>query len=212
MDCQMPEMDGYEATRAIRDPNSPVRNHAIPIIAMTANAMKGDREYCLAAGMDDYVAKPVRPQALADAIERNLREERQDQSPPASQPEELEPPTASAPADDVSEAIQSQYADDPELADIIGEFVEGLPKTISAMREALANNHHEGLQRLAHQLKGAGGGYGYPQLTDAAKVLEDAAKAKDAEAARLTLNKLSELCKAVEAGHHAHAAAKGTGT
>jgi len=72
MDCQMPEMDGYEAARAIRDPNSPVRNHNIPIIAMTANAMKGDREKCLAVGMDDYVAKPINLQELADAIERNL--------------------------------------------------------------------------------------------------------------------------------------------
>jgi signal transduction histidine kinase/CheY-like chemotaxis protein len=72
MDCQMPEMDGYEATRSIRDPNSSVRNHNIPIVAMTANAMKGDREICLAAGMDDYVAKPIDIWKLAEAIERNL--------------------------------------------------------------------------------------------------------------------------------------------
>jgi len=72
MDCQMPQMDGYHATRAIRDPHSAVRRHDIPIIAMTANAMKGDREECLAAGMDDYVAKPISSQTLADAIERNL--------------------------------------------------------------------------------------------------------------------------------------------
>ncbi len=74
MDCQMPKMDGYEATGVIRDPNSTVRNHSIPIIAMTANAMKGDRENCLAAGMDDYVAKPVRVRHLAEAIKRALRQ------------------------------------------------------------------------------------------------------------------------------------------
>ena len=72
MDCQMPEMDGYETTRVIRDVRSPVRNHNIPIVAMTANAMKGDREKCLDVGMDDYVAKPIKIQELADAIERNL--------------------------------------------------------------------------------------------------------------------------------------------
>ena len=72
MDCQMPEMDGYDATRAIRDPESPVLDHAVPIIAMTANAMKNDREKCLESGMDDYVAKPIKPQELADAIDRNL--------------------------------------------------------------------------------------------------------------------------------------------
>jgi len=72
MDCQMPEMDGYDATRAIRNVKSSVRNHNIPIIAMTANAMKGDREKCLGSGMNDYVSKPIKIQELADAIERNL--------------------------------------------------------------------------------------------------------------------------------------------
>jgi len=67
-------MDGYRATRAIRDPHSAVRDHAIPIVAMTANAMKGDREKCLAAGMNDYIAKPVDPDELAAIIERNLRD------------------------------------------------------------------------------------------------------------------------------------------
>jgi len=68
----MPEMDGYEATRAIRDENSTVRNHSIPIVAMTANAMKGDREKCLESGMDDYITKPINVQKLADVIERNM--------------------------------------------------------------------------------------------------------------------------------------------
>jgi two-component system, sensor histidine kinase and response regulator len=70
MDCQMPEMDGYEATRQIRNPQSAIRNHAIPIIAMTAHAMQGAREECLEAGMDDYISKPINPQALLDVIEK----------------------------------------------------------------------------------------------------------------------------------------------
>jgi PAS domain S-box-containing protein len=68
MDVQMPVMDGLEAARHIRDPASAVLDHGVPIIAMTANAMQGDREICLAAGMNDYVSKPVRPQALAEAL------------------------------------------------------------------------------------------------------------------------------------------------
>ena len=72
MDVQMPEMDGIEATRLIRDPASGVRNHDIGIIAMTAHAMKGDRERCLAAGMDDYISKPIQPQELLHAIEKQL--------------------------------------------------------------------------------------------------------------------------------------------
>ena len=78
MDVQMPEMDGFEATRHIRNPRSAVQNHQIPIIAMTAHAMQGDRERCLEAGMNDYVTKPVSPQALAEALDKWLpKEERE---------------------------------------------------------------------------------------------------------------------------------------
>ncbi|MCP4251921.1 MAG: response regulator [Candidatus Scalindua sp.] len=72
MDCQMPEMDGYEASRYIRDESSNVKDHNIPIIAMTANAMKGDREKCLEAGMSDYITKPINTEEMAEAIKRNL--------------------------------------------------------------------------------------------------------------------------------------------
>ncbi len=72
MDCQMPEMDGFEATRHIRDPQSAVLNHQVPVIAMTAYAMKSDREKCLEAGMDDYLSKPVQAAQLAVVLERWL--------------------------------------------------------------------------------------------------------------------------------------------
>ena len=75
MDVQMPEMNGLEATRHIRNLQSAVRNHRIPIIAMTAGAMQGDREKCLEAGMNDYVSKPVSPQALAEALDKWLPRE-----------------------------------------------------------------------------------------------------------------------------------------
>jgi CheY-like chemotaxis protein len=68
----MPEMDGFEATRLIRDPGSAVRNHGIPIVAMTAHAMKGDEARCRQAGMDAYVAKPVKTDELREVIDRQL--------------------------------------------------------------------------------------------------------------------------------------------
>jgi CheY-like chemotaxis protein len=72
MDVQMPEMDGFEATRRIRDPRSNVRDHHVPIIAVTAYAMPEDRERCLAAGMNDYLAKPISLAVLKDALARWL--------------------------------------------------------------------------------------------------------------------------------------------
>jgi len=72
MDCQMPVMDGYEASRKIRNSDSPIGDHTVPVIALTANAMKGDREKCLHAGMDDYITKPINPKELGDVIKKWL--------------------------------------------------------------------------------------------------------------------------------------------
>jgi len=73
MDVQMPEMDGIEATCRIRDPQSRVLDHRVPIVAMTAHALGDDREKCLCAGMDDYITKPVRVATLVAAVEKWLR-------------------------------------------------------------------------------------------------------------------------------------------
>jgi two-component system sensor histidine kinase/response regulator len=70
MDCMMPVLDGYEATAAIRDRASKVRNHAVPVIALTANAMREDRDNCLAAGMDDYLSKPIVVPVLLAMLEK----------------------------------------------------------------------------------------------------------------------------------------------
>ncbi len=80
MDCQMPEMDGFEATAVIRSADSAVRNHAIPIVAMTANAMQGDRERCLDAGMNDYIPKPIHQSAVAAALKRFLADSTRDEA------------------------------------------------------------------------------------------------------------------------------------
>ena len=197
MDCQMPEMDGYEATHTIRDERSSVRNHSIPIIAMTANAMKGDSEKCLAAGMDDYLSKPINVKELADAIARNLNNGRKQQLSPASVTEVRVSREAKQ---GEPETICSEYADDEDLVELIDEFAAGLEADVESMRKALENGDHDGLRRLAHQMKGAGGSYGYPMLTEAAKAIEEAAKAEDAKAGTLALDKLEVFCHAVVRG------------
>ena len=94
----------------------------------------------------------------------------------------------------------SQFIDDPDMAPIIQGFVGRLADQLDAMRQALAGGRHEELRRLAHKLKGAGGSYGYPSLTEACKVLEDSVKMGDNVAAGAALDGLAALIRAIENG------------
>jgi HPt (histidine-containing phosphotransfer) domain-containing protein len=97
-------------------------------------------------------------------------------------------------------AIVSEFANDPDLADIIGDFVDGLTEQTDQMETTLQASQFEDLRRMAHQLKGAGGSYGYPSITEAARKLEDAAREADPETCRWALNEVSQLCKEAQAG------------
>jgi HPt (histidine-containing phosphotransfer) domain-containing protein len=97
-------------------------------------------------------------------------------------------------------SIASRFADDPDMAEVIASFVQLLPQRCQAMREALNNNDLPTLQRLAHQMKGAGGSYGYPMLTRAGKELGAAAKVGDQEACGLELRNLAVMCQAIGRG------------
>ncbi len=101
---------------------------------------------------------------------------------------------------DVPESICSEYINDADLVELIDEFVAGLEGDIRAMRKALESGDYDGLRRLAHQMKGAGGSYGYPMLTKAAKIIEAVAKAKDVETGKTALDKLESLCLAAYRG------------
>jgi len=158
MDLQMPEMGGFEATAIIRQKESSTRTH-IPIIAMTAEAMTGDRERCLAAGMDDYVAKPVRSADLYAAVEAN--------TPTAVGPSADNQATAavSATADGGDEASQPsldwqkavKHLDHNEalLRDMAEMFFAEGPKLMERIRHAMAQGNAPELHRAAHTLKGS---------------------------------------------------------
>ena len=149
MDCQMPEMDGYAATAAIRGRES--RTAHLPIIAMTANAMKGDRERCLAAGMDDYLAKPLRPEELDAALERWLGAE----PAPSRLPE---PASSGNPFDALLDDARMRVfrVDYPEIIDqLIELFVESTPPLLSELRAGAETGDEEAVRRAAHKLKGS---------------------------------------------------------
>ena len=196
MDVQMPEMDGIEATRQIRDPRSEVPNRRIPIIAMPAHAMQGDRERCLEAGMNDYVAKPVSPRALAEALDKWLPEgsaAMTDRAPgapegpasmPAQQPETLVFDRA---------GMMTRVMDDEELAkEILAAFLEDIPQQIAALRTFLEAGDARGAERQAHTIKGASATVGGERLRAVAFEMEKAGRAGDLRAAAGHLAGLDE--------------------
>jgi PAS domain S-box-containing protein len=190
MDIQMPEMNGYEATRALR-----VQGYTDPVLALTAHAMDADRERCLAAGCNEHLTKPINRQKMIRTVARFAR---RSTTPNRKAPtiEKAGRPEAKPDAT----VIRSEFADDADLAEIIDTFVSGLSAKARAMHDALSASAFEILRGLAHQMKGAGGSYGYAVLTDKARALENAAKARDAEAAALAWGEFAEICRAITCG------------
>jgi len=171
MDMMMPEMDGLEATRRIRDEEQATGGR-IPIVAMTANAMQGDRERCLEAGMDGYVSKPVKPEVLFQEIERVLGAE-SSAAAPAQPDKEL-------PIYDRADAL-SRIADDEELlAMLIDLFLADAANYLDEIDTALQTADWPRLTRAAHTLKGVLATFSAHRGEACARALEVAAKAGDA--------------------------------
>jgi two-component system sensor histidine kinase/response regulator len=178
MDCQMPEMDGYEATAAVRVREAGTGAH-VPIVAMTAHAMKGDRERCLAAGMDDYLSKPLRPDELDAVLERwatgtaaALPAARADAAPAL-----------------IDEARVRVFRDDyPEIVEqLVALFEDSTPPLLVQLREGAQSGDADAVRGAAHKLKGSCQNIGAGGMAVRAARLEREAAAAPADLEELAL-------------------------
>jgi two-component system, sensor histidine kinase and response regulator len=185
MDCQMPEMDGFEATRVIRDLEKSTGKH-IPIIAMTASAMRGDRENCIASGMDDYMSKPVGKQQLLSVLTRWLGED----GPPLPTLNRHLPTISDSdgPLDVVK--LKALYGEDstPEL---LHSFIGESEKLLNSIKHHLEQHNDKDLATEAHQLKGLSAVMTIEDLERLSQELERAAKLSSWEQAE-------EICQRLE--------------
>ena len=206
MDIQMPEMDGHEATRQIRKIESESGKKRIPVIAMTAHAMKKDRDKCIAAGMDDYVSKPVDAKALLEALERWLPKEKSIPDPPASEAgqtlrQEIKPKNNLIVFD--KDALMDRLMGDMELFEtVISGFLEDMPKQIDILTKHINQKNSADAGRQGHQIKGASGNVGADALREIASEIDIAGKSGDLDGLSSLLPQLEEafdqLKKAME--------------
>src|SRR5439155_16548509 len=175
MDVQMPEMDGFEATAAVRA-RERVQGGHVPIVALTAHAMKRDRERCLEAGMDAYVSKPIEAEELFTTLERVT---------PGDRPPNVTAAPHAANGDILDRAALLERADhDPELLlDLLNAFREDSAKLLAEIRSALARRDARALARPAHTLKGALATLAAGAAAEAARRLECIGRADDIDSA-----------------------------
>lgn len=166
MDVQMPELDGLQAATRIRERELGT-GARIPIIAVTAHAMKGDRERCLAAGMDDYIAKPINPAELAKVIQLTVPAGTKIAAVPAD-------PVLKGPSD--AELLARFDGDGGLLKELAGIFLQECPRMLDAIRAALRAADLKALESAAHTLKGSVGNFAVPGPWETAQRLELLAK------------------------------------
>jgi PAS domain S-box-containing protein len=191
MDIQMPGMDGFTATRLIRERERQTGRH-VPIVAMTAHAMKGDREKCLEAGMDDYLAKPIEPVRLYEIIERTTPTESEISRPlaiPGSR--ETAPTRPSGPPFDLAETLARVGGDAALLREVAGIFCHDAPNLLAAIQTQIEKQDAAGLERAAHALKGSASNFGARAVADAARTLETMGRERDLSRAREVFDRLA---------------------
>jgi len=174
MDIQMPKMNGYETTKAIRNPNTPVLKHDTVIIALTANAMKTDRDKCMACGMDDYLSKPFNSKDIQDIINKHIKDS--DQNSLASTNDfSLEGHEKHAPYD--HNLLLERMDNDEQLCkDLVVSFITDFEERFKKLKEAWYKTDYTQLGMLAHSIKGAASLIEACQIKEIALSIENAAK------------------------------------
>jgi diguanylate cyclase (GGDEF)-like protein len=193
MDCSMPEMDGYEATAHIRNFEEPLGRRT-PIVAMTANTQQGDAEKCLAAGMDDYLAKPITLVELRHKLERWLsRHETGERTAlPAVESHEME----GSPLDhDVFDKLREILG--PALQQTVAPFLEDTPGYLTRLEEAVQEGNADAARAMAHSVKGSSGNLGAGTLAQLAKEAEELAIEHRVAEIRPLLSRLRQAFEAV---------------
>jgi two-component system, sensor histidine kinase and response regulator len=184
MDCQMPEMDGFQATSEIRK-GEVLSGKRVPIIAMTANALEGDREKCIAAGMDDYISKPVDPKKLQAVLTRWLAPERPATAPgamgfpPVLNPEEVslddEVPFQTINEDPINIGLLQRTCGEEVAREILEVFISAAETLLEGIEVARQRRDGRALESLAHQLKGSSAAIGAVEMVRLSARMEDAA-------------------------------------
>ncbi|MDD2724271.1 MAG: response regulator [Methylovulum sp.] len=176
MDCMMPEMDGYMATREIRALEKATGSREIPIVALTANAMEGDREKCLAAGMGDYLAKPISIDVLRDKVITLLKTQTTAMQP---EPDKLSSGQNFTDTDRFDpEALNTlrKMGGDALVTNLVDLFQHSSIQLIEKLHEAMNGQNSEAVRFAAHSLKSAAANVGIPYLSELARNLEHAAR------------------------------------
>lgn len=173
MDCEMPEMDGFEAAREIRRMEGTTRGAVI--VALTANADLGEREKCLNAGMDDYMAKPVQLEILAEKLGKWLCHDNASMK--------MNDPQAEETRDFITQEVQTHFdylletLDNKNIAELVESFISTTPPLINQLREAMRNNEVEAALGVAHTLRGSLGSLGFNRLESSVRRLEELLRA-----------------------------------
>jgi len=195
MDMQMPEMDGFEATSLLRDQEKTTGRHQ-PVVAMTALAMNGDRERCLAVGMDGYISKPIRPQELDDILDAYIAQKTN--ATPQNEPEAVTSGSV-----DVEQLFDRIDDDRSFLAELVEIFRREYPQNVKAVKTAIDSKNGSDLQHAAHALKGALGNLSACGAASMAADLERMGRLLDLSNAQSTLDRLvvelTNVTRALEA-------------